>query len=355
MSTWGRITKETLTAIANAIRAKTGKSALIEPVDMAAEINGIEIGGDLDGVLDGSISGVVTTNATRIESYKLDGAIGITKLIAPVLTRIYNYGVRACTGLVEVSAPLCKTVSSNAFYNCTALKNVDFAPTTVGETAFNRCGDLEAIDMSECTSVGQAAFYQCESLTELNAPLVTNNMTSGYYGRWQECTSLETAKLNGISGIGNKDFYGCTALETLEAAVANELYTSALQGCTSLRELDLPNVFQIYSNACGGCTALETVDLHRTASGSIMANAFNGCSALTALIIRSTTMYRLTNVNGLANTAIAAGTGYIYVPASLVDTYKSATNWTTYASQFRALEDYTDDGTPTGTFVPPAA
>ena len=29
-----------------------------------------------------------------------------------------------------------------------------------------------------------------------------------------------------------------------------------------------------------------------------------------------------------------------YVPTSLVDTYKSATNWSTYAEQIRAIEDY---------------
>jgi len=45
---------------------------------------------------------------------------------------------------------------------------------------------------------------------------------------------------------------------------------------------------------------------------------------------------------------IGAGIGYIYVPAALIEEYKSATNWSTYATQFRALEDYTVDGTITG-------
>jgi hypothetical protein len=47
-------------------------------------------------------------------------------------------------------------------------------------------------------------------------------------------------------------------------------------------------------------------------------------------------------------TRIEKGTGYIYVPADLVDSYKAATNWSTFAAQFRALEDYTVDGTITG-------
>lgn len=34
--------------------------------------------------------------------------------------------------------------------------------------------------------------------------------------------------------------------------------------------------------------------------------------------------------------------GYIYVPAALIDEYKTATNWATFADQFRAIEDYPD-------------
>jgi hypothetical protein len=53
-------------------------------------------------------------------------------------------------------------------------------------------------------------------------------------------------------------------------------------------------------------------------------------------------------VSGYPNSAIADGKGYIYVPRTLVNSYKTATNWSVYANQFRALEDYTVDGTITG-------
>jgi hypothetical protein len=48
----------------------------------------------------------------------------------------------------------------------------------------------------------------------------------------------------------------------------------------------------------------------------------------------------LASPNAFNNTPIKSGTGYIYVPATLIDSYKSATNWSTYAAQFRAIEDY---------------
>lgn len=97
-----------------------------------------------------------------------------------------------------------------------------------------------------------------------------------------------------------------------------------------------------------GCTALTVVDVPNVTS--IEANSFYGCSALTALILRSATVCTMANTNALTNSAIASGTGYIYVPRSLVDSYKSQTNFSTYAEQNRAIEDYTNDGTVTGSF-----
>ena len=43
---------------------------------------------------------------------------------------------------------------------------------------------------------------------------------------------------------------------------------------------------------------------------------------------------------------------YIYVPSALIDSYKAATNWTTFSTQFRALENYTLDGTINGLLDP---
>lgn len=39
------------------------------------------------------------------------------------------------------------------------------------------------------------------------------------------------------------------------------------------------------------------------------------------------------NPNGLKD-------GFIYVPRKFVESYKVATNWSAFASQFRAIEDY---------------
>lgn len=109
-------------------------------------------------------------------------------------------------------------------------------------------------------------------------------------------------------------------------------------------------VMKVRNYAFQYCSKLAIVDLPNVSS--IGACAFADCTSMQTLIIRGNRVCTLSGSEGqtavLANTPIASGTGYIYVPAALVDSYKAATNWSNYASQFRALEDYTVDGTVTG-------
>lgn len=95
------------------------------------------------------------------------------------------------------------------------------------------------------------------------------------------------------------------------------------------------------------CTKLVAADFPNL-SGSIALEAFEGCAALTALILRNNQIVSLAATSAFRSTPIASGTGYIYAPSALIDSYKAATNWSTHADQFRALEDYTVDGTTTG-------
>ena len=69
---------------------------------------------------------------------------------------------------------------------------------------------------------------------------------------------------------------------------------------------------------------------------------FYQCSALKVVIIRSPAVCTMSTSNAFQLTPIASGTGYIYVPAALVDSYKAATNWSVYADQIRTIEAYPD-------------
>lgn len=127
--------------------------------------------------------------------------------------------------------------------------------------------------------------------------------------------------------------------------------TGAFSYCPNLTSVDFPAATSIESAAFTGCSNLASANF--PAATSINGGAFLGCSNLTSLILRATTQVcALSDTSAFDGTSIASGTGYIYVPSALVDSYKTATNWSTYAAQFRVLEDYTVDGTTTGALDP---
>lgn len=132
-----------------------------------------------------------------------------------------------------------------------------------------------------------------------------------------------------------------SALVTVNLPNVTSIGTLAFYGCTSLVTVNLPKATSITSQSFYNCTKLKHADFGMT--GSIAAQAFNGCAVLTELILRKTdSICTLSNANAVNNTAIGKRTGYIYVPSALIDTYKTATNWSTFAEQFRAIEDYPD-------------
>lgn len=114
----------------------------------------------------------------------------------------------------------------------------------------------------------------------------------------------------------------------------------ALNSATALTAVKFTAAESVGANAFQSCSKLVAADF--SSATSIAASAFASCSALTALILRGNTVCTLANTNAFTSAPIASDTGYIYVPAALVDSYKAATNWSTYADRIRAIEDYPD-------------
>ena len=216
-----------LTAIADAIRTKTGGTDTLTLDGMVTEIEGIETGGD-----------------TSIED----------SLITRTITEYSNDRV--------------KTVGGYAFYSCFSLTSVNFSKaTSIGNYAFYSCFNLTSVNFPAATSISFYAFYNCANLTSVNFPAATYIGSSAFY----KCSSLTSVNFPAATYIGNHAFYYCS---------------------------NLTNLFLTGSSVC--------------------------------------TLYSTT---ALKSTPIASGTGYIYVPSSLVTTYQAATNWTYYSAQISAHED----------------
>lgn len=165
---------------------------------------------------------------------------------------------------------------------------------------------------------------------------------------FQRTTGIKHISLPNLKSTNWFTFQYCTTLETVYIPKLANLQGSLFLGCTALKEFITPVPgFHCDGNTFEGCTSLTLVDAQYNGTETsnywyyLGANNFAGCSVLETLILRLKGVpYKLNNVNALSNTPIANGAGYIYVPSDLVDTYKAETNWTTYADQIRAIEDY---------------
>lgn len=152
-------------------------------------------------------------------------------------------------------------------------------------------------------------------------------------------SKLKTVNLPNATSIGTYAFYYCTSMTKIEAPKVTSLGTYSFYNCGALTNVNFPVATGIGQNTFYSCDSLEIADFG--VAGTINQAGFAYCSNLKTLILRKTdTICKLaTATNAFQGSAIANGTGYVYVPDELVEEYKVATNWSNYASQIKPLSE----------------
>jgi len=143
-----------------------------------------------------------------------------------------------------------------------------------------------------------------------------------------------------LKTIGEYAFFGCRSLADVDAPNCTYIGNYAFQYCVALKEINFPSLTKLgeaYSYSFSRCTGLVKADFGCVES--IGGYAFQLCSNLTTLIIRTPTVCTLQGVSAINSTAINSNKGYVYVPDNLVDSYKAATNWATFADQIKPLSE----------------
>lgn len=182
-------------------------------------------------------------------------------------------------------------------------------------------GDTSEEIYSEVTKIGRYGLAGKPNLVSVTLPNVT-------YIDYQGLSYNPSLKNVSIPNVKNLDVY-------------------VFYNNTGLESISLPKASYIAGNSFNGCTSLKYADVYFVSA--ISGNAFANCVELKTLVIRAVLfMTSISNTTAFTNTPIESGTGYIYVPRQHIENYKTATNWVTFASQFRVLEDYTVDGTIEG-------
>ena len=287
------IEESTMSAIGNAIREKTGKTGLILPKDMPTEIESIEED-NLCAYFEGTLE-VIDLDIKSPRQYAL------------------AYSTADVVNLPNV--------------------------TTLNDYTFYRSSVVE-VNLPNVTGLGGDAFYGCSNLTRLNAPKL-KTVSSRVF---QNCKALTEVNLPLLEVLNPDTFNGCTSLVTVNLPKVKNM-SASFSGCAALKNVYIPLAKSIPIECFKNCSSIEVIDFPRLTS--IKSDAFYGCTNLTTLILRNTETVCSVHNRSFVSAGIKSA-GYIYVPSALIEQYKVAENWTTYAERFRSLEDYTVDGTVTG-------
>lgn len=126
-----------------------------------------------------------------------------------------------------------------------------------------------------------------------------------------------------------------------------QVFSWALCANNTMTVAILPNATNILNDSFSYCSNLERVEIN---AQQIDSKAFYQCSKLTVLINRyvgsippfGETGGTIFENQTFIGTPIDSGTGYIYVPRSMIDIYTNSGLWDEYTSKIRAIEDYPD-------------
>lgn len=211
------------------------------------------------------------------------------------------------------------SVGNYLFYKNNTIESVVFpnTVTSVGNQTFQECTGLTSITFSNVmTSIGNSAFYKC---TNLNGELIVPaSATSIGNNAFAYCTSLKNIFLLGVTTIEayKRIFDQCSNIVKISLPVIQTIKNNSLflVGSTKLSEIDLgPNVITIGTNFISG----------------------NNTRQLDRFICRAQTP---PTFNKLYKNPKA-----VYVPYSadhsILDTYKNATNWSSYATFMHELNE----------------
>jgi hypothetical protein len=183
---------------------------------------------------------------------------------------------------------------------------------------------IESIADDVITKVGGYAFHSCSALASVNMPNVTS--LGGY--AFHSCSALVSVNMPNVTSLGNYAFCNCSALTNIDLPHITTLSQYSFQYCKALTSVNMPNVTGIKSSGFDGCSALTSLDMPNVTS--IGGGAFYN-SKLGVLVLRASQVCTLAHTNAFTNTPFASGGtgGTVYVPQALIESYQTATNWST--------------------------
>lgn len=282
------------------------------------------------GYSQASVNILNTYTVDQIATHQISGLLS-----GSVATDISLYAFAAWSSITSASFPLVSIINSYAFVSCYSLTSVSFpACTFIGGYAFQSCTRLTSVSFPSCSIIGVSAFQSCYSLTTAIFPSCTSISANAFYN----CSSLTTISFPACNTISTSVFVNCSALVSVNFPNCINVYGNAFVNCTGLISVDFSRCANIAASAFDNCNSLTTAKFVKC--GTIGSRAFRSCYNLISLnLTEVTSVTTLYNINAFASTplynysTVAGQWGSIYVPASLYNSFITATYWETISSR----------------------
>ena len=316
-----------------------------------------------------SLTSVTIPNSVTTIGYRAFlGCSALTSVTIPdSVTTIGQGAFNSCSSLTSVTiGDDVTTIEGNAFFNCTSLTSVTIpdSVTKIGKSAFSSCSKLTSVTIPDSvTTIEDYAFKGCTSLTSVTIP---NSVTTIGNDAFYNCDALTSVTIpDSVTTIGDYAFRNCTSLKAFygkfasadnRCLIVNGVLNSfapaglttysipnsvtkiggyAFDSCSALTSVTIPDsMTMIGSSAFKDCSALKSVTIPNSVT-KIGGYAFYNCDALKEVYCKPTTPPSL---GGNTVFDYNASGRRIYVPTASVSAYKSATDWSEYAS---AIYPYT--------------
>lgn len=209
----------TLQDIGDAIRAHTGKSEQLSPMQMAEEITGTL--GNIAGLIDRTTTDIYHSGVTEVAPFAFYSYTGLQTVEFPNCASVGNSAFVSCTGLTSISLPNCTSASTSAFTGCKNIQNATLGfSSTMTSTIFPfkaASASLATMNLPNCTSIANGVFKGYTKLADINAPVCTALASQAFSG----CTSLDTVYLPQCTTASTTAFTGCKNITNVTIGLDN--------------------------------------------------------------------------------------------------------------------------------------
>ena len=271
----------------------------------------------------------------------VENGMGVYASMMSNATKIGSYTFCYNQDITEANFPRVSTIGAEAFSCAQSLRNIYFPNvTSIGNFAFAYCNNISIISFPKCEWLGRNVFSNCSRATTVSLPELTGGHTYG--GFFENCSSLTVINLPKYNSTNTYGLFSyCTNLKEVSLPSLDGIlgyYT--FYNCYNLREVYAPLVTGVQSECFSNCSTLATLSFPnlQTINNSAFVYAF----ALTKLYILSDTMVKLSasnafNYSPISRSSYTGSFGSVFVKYGLLDSYKSSTNWVTYADRLAAV------------------